>query len=1540
MIGRRPRSRRVRTPTVLQMEHTECGAAALAIVLGAFGRFVPLPELRTACGVTRDGSTAINILRAARGYGLIAKGYRKDLDELSSVSLPCIAFWKFNHFVVVEGFDQRQVYLNDPATGPRTATHEEFDRAYTGVILTFTPGPDFQQGGSRPRLLGSLRRLLDGSEAGASYLILATLACSVPGLLVPVFLQLFIDNYLIGDQHQWLEPLLIGLAVATVLGAALTWLQRQCLVRLETRLALRTSGQMLWHLLRLPIEFYHQRLTSEIGTRVTLNDRLARVVSGELAIALLNVITVALYAALMAWYDRPLTLISLALAAANLAILVRVGRLREDSRRRLLEARGRLFGTSVAGLRMIESLKVAGGESDFFARWAGLQASIANAEQELGVATQPLLVFPSLLAAINMIAVLTIGGLQVIDGQLSLGMLAAFQSLAVGMMLPVNRLVRLGGLLQEVNGDWERLNDVFLQTPDRQAATKPSESDGPSPLLGPASQLTGHVELRSVSFGYDRLAPPLIADFNLALAPGARVALVGSTGSGKSTIARLVAGLYEPWAGEILFDGQPRDQIARARFTHSLATVDQEIFLFDGTVRENLTLWDSSVPTADLVGAARDACIYDVIASRPGGFEGPVAEDGRNFSGGERQRLEIARALVRNPRVVILDEATSALDPITEQEIDRNLRRRGCACLIIAHRLSTIRDCEEILVLERGKVVQRGTHDALIACDGAYARLIRAEMVERRGPADRQGTGPVRPHPEPLAAGEGTGSAVRLAAEAPVARGLVPSPADAVGDESPRYRAGRTGDTDSVGQGVVGRPGGGACLLPDPCLAQGGERARDKLPPRSRLNARPYASLAGLPRGKEGSAPANTGLLRACALVGAAQGIEIRGPTGVAAGDSLDPVEAIARASGVRARPVTLRPAWQHAEAGPLLGFLTDGERPVALLAGPRGRYFLVNPDSAQRTPVSADGAPELRPTAYQFYRSFPRRAVSARELLSFGLRGSRGDLLAALLLGLAGGALALLVPVAFARIVGAIIPIGARGQLLQLAAVLVVVVLATALFDFARGIALLRIETRLENTLQAAVWDRLLDLPVHFLRSYTAGDLANRALGIIGIRRALTNTVVTSVLGVIFSVFSLGLLFYFDVALALLACALLVTTLAITFLLSRALLPFERLLYHLQGNLAGLVPQLLGGIAKLRVAGAEARAFRHWAADYANQRETSFELGRLTSWLSVTDAVMPIVATGAILGLVAWRAPAMPIGTLLGFYAAFASLLTAMLQMSTAWTSALPTVPVYERLKPILAALPEATARHQEPGVLSGSIEICGASFRYAPDSPLALDGVSLRCAPGEFVAIVGPSGSGKSTLLRLMLGFEHPECGTVRLDGNDLASVDARAVRRQIGVVLQNGKLLPGDVFTNIVGAARLTRDDAWRAARLAGLAEDIERLPMGMHTVVVEDGATFSAGQRQRLMIARAVATRPRILLFDEATSALDNRTQDLVSQSLKQLDATRIVIAQRLSTIAGADRIYVLRDGRVVQTGTYAELMNQPGTFADLARRQLS
>jgi NHLM bacteriocin system ABC transporter peptidase/ATP-binding protein len=719
--ARRPR--RVRTPTVLQMEAVECGAAALAIVLAFHRRWVPLEQLRVACGVSRDGSKASNVVKAARTFGLEAKGFKKEPGGLRGIQPPMILHWNFNHFVVLEGFGRRRVFLNDPASGPRQVSEEELDQAFTGVVLTFRPGPEMKAGGEAPSLMGALRKRLSGMRAALAFVLLTGLLLVLPGLAVPAFSKVFVDDVLLAGHREWLGPLLALMAATALASGALTWLQQAYLLRLETKMALAGSSHFLWHILRLPLEFFNQRYAGDVSSRVAINDQVAVLLSRDLASSVLGAMVMVFYLILMLRYDVLLTLVGVAIVSLNIAALRYVSRRRVDGNRRLLHDRGKMVATAIGGLQMIETLKAMGAESDLFARWAGYQAKVVNARQDLERYTQELGMVPPTLAALNTAAILGVGGLRVIDGGLTLGGLVAFQVLMAGLMAPVERLVNLGSQLQTAEGDMARLDDVLRYRTEAVPTTAAAAALPPeSPV-----RLSGHLELRNVSFGYSRLDPPLIEGFNLTLRPGARVALVGGSGSGKSTIAKLVLGLYQPWSGEILFDGQPRHEVPRLLLTSSLAVVDQTIFLFAGSVRDNLTLWDATVPLPEVIAAARDACVHEVVAAKIGGYDSPVHEDGSNFSGGQRQRLEIARALVGRPTLLVLDEATSALDPTTEGLIDQNLRRRGVTCLIIAHRLSTIRDADEIIVLDRGKVAQRGTHEQLKDIAGAYAQLISAE---------------------------------------------------------------------------------------------------------------------------------------------------------------------------------------------------------------------------------------------------------------------------------------------------------------------------------------------------------------------------------------------------------------------------------------------------------------------------------------------------------------------------------------------------------------------------------------------------------------------------------------------------------------------------------------------------------------------------------------------------------------------------------------------------------------------------------------------
>jgi NHLM bacteriocin system ABC transporter peptidase/ATP-binding protein len=709
-----------RTPTILQMEAVECGAAALAMVLAHYGAWVPLEQLRVACGVSRDGSKASNIIKAARSFGFVAKGFRKEPSALHEMPMPCIIHWNFNHFVVLEGIHGDRVYINDPAIGRRRIDIAELDLAFTGVVLTMERTEAFKRLGKKPQGLRLLLRELRGSKQAVGLLVVLSFSLIVPNIIAAGFSKIFVDDILIQRNTGWLVPLLIGMAVTAAFRAILAAARQSLLLRLQTKLAVVMISRFLWHVMSLPVEFFTQRHAGDVASRVGANEQISRLLSGGIAANALNLTSIFFFAAAMAIYDLPLAVIGVSMSLSNVLALRFIGERRQDLSRSLAIEQGKLVGATVSAVRTIETLKSSGLEDEAFGRWAGIQAKALNAEQQLGMSAIFLDMLPTLFSGLTVAAILGIGGLRVIEGSLTLGGLVAFQSLMASFSGPVTELVNYVGSFQTIRGALERLEDVYNYPPDKSGKDVVAADRFPP-------KLAGRVELGNIQFGYSILEPPLLADLSITVQPGSRVALVGASGSGKSTLAKLICGLYRPWAGEIRIDGWTVQEIPSQVFANSVAYVDQDVFLFEGTARDNLTLWDSTVTEADLSQALKDAAIHEDIATRPGNYDCYVNEGGTNFSGGQRQRIEIARALVSNPSVLVLDEATAALDPITEKAIDDNLRRRGCTCIIVAHRLSTIRDCDEIIVLEQGKIAERGTHEQLIMAQGTYAKLVAQE---------------------------------------------------------------------------------------------------------------------------------------------------------------------------------------------------------------------------------------------------------------------------------------------------------------------------------------------------------------------------------------------------------------------------------------------------------------------------------------------------------------------------------------------------------------------------------------------------------------------------------------------------------------------------------------------------------------------------------------------------------------------------------------------------------------------------------------------
>lgn len=713
---------RKRTPTLIQMEAVECGAACLGIILGYWGRYVPLEKLRLDTGVSRDGSNALNMIKGGRDYGLEAKGYRKSLEELYTIDSPAVVLWELNHFVVIEGFGKNKVYINDPAVGPRTVSYEELDESYSGIVITFTPTEAFEKGGKPLSLSKELYARLKKVRLPLSYLLIAGICLVLPGLALPAFSRIFVDQVLVMHILDWKWHFLSSVLLVAIIGGALTWLQAYFLNRINGRLAIQFSSEFLWHLLRLPIAFYTQRFSGEIAYRSTLNNKVAKKMTGALATTIIDLIVILFYGVVMLMYDFLIGAVGFLAAFLNLGVFLWIQRSRIDAYARFQQEQGKWIGNSIGALQQMETIKAIGIESDTFARYAGYYTKNLNALQEISKKDALLGTVPILLQALSIAALLTIGSVRVMEGKLSFGMLIALQTLMISFLTPIARFVNFGQTMQNIKSEIERLNDVLRNKVDpiykaRQAQT----------TTGGILKLEGYLEFRNVTFGYSLLAAPLIEKLSFTIKPGQRLALVGPSGCGKSTIAKLACGLFQPWEGEILYDGKPLDEISADVFYHSLGHVDQEIFLFSGTIRENITLWNSVVTEEMIVQAAEASAIHDEIMQREGGYDNILTEGGRNLSGGQRQRLEIARSLIYSPSLLVMDEATSALDSETEKHISDRIRRSGCSVVMIAHRLSTIQDCDEILVLEKGKVVQRGNHQQLKSESGLYRQLIESE---------------------------------------------------------------------------------------------------------------------------------------------------------------------------------------------------------------------------------------------------------------------------------------------------------------------------------------------------------------------------------------------------------------------------------------------------------------------------------------------------------------------------------------------------------------------------------------------------------------------------------------------------------------------------------------------------------------------------------------------------------------------------------------------------------------------------------------------
>ena len=708
----------VKTPTVFQMEATECGAASLAMVFAYFGKHIPLEKMRIETGVSRDGCNAGNIMRCAKKFGFDCHGYRKEPDELKELKPPCIIHWNFNHFVVLEGFKGKSVYINDPAMGRRKISTEEFDEAFTGIVLTFEPTHSFTKEKKKSTFFSFVKKRINGQVSTLIKLIFIGFLLVFPGLIIPITSQVFIDDVLVGGNKDIFLGVILFLIGSVLIQGTLAFYRSLILAKLQKKMVLLSARDFLNHMFRLPISFFDQRYMGDLSSRVSNNANVSVFLSGSLAETTLNILVVAFYLVLLFLYSPILTGVALISVAVNVVVVKLTSNMITNASTKFQQDAGKLSGAVCAGLSITSTLKASGAENEYISRILGYNAKTISTEQKISRSQHIINAIPHAVKMLADVIILLLGGTLVINGKMTAGMLIAFTALFGSFSEPIDKLVGFVKSIQTTKADVNRVEDIMNYPLDSKFQENLEKQNM-------NNKLEGSVELSDVSFGYSRLKPPIVSDFSFKISCGQSIAFVGSSGCGKSTISKVISGLYSPWGGKIYFDGIEAEKIPNEIINASISTVSQNITLFSGSIRDNLTMWNDSVSESDMIAAAKDACIHDIISQKTGAYEYRLSEGGSNLSGGQRQRLEIARALVTNPTVLIMDEATSALDPIVEKQIIDNIKRRGCTCIIVAHRLSAIRDCDQIIVMSGGKIIQRGTHDELSKVDGHYKNFVK-----------------------------------------------------------------------------------------------------------------------------------------------------------------------------------------------------------------------------------------------------------------------------------------------------------------------------------------------------------------------------------------------------------------------------------------------------------------------------------------------------------------------------------------------------------------------------------------------------------------------------------------------------------------------------------------------------------------------------------------------------------------------------------------------------------------------------------------------
>lgn len=1392
--------------TFLQTQTTECGLGSIAMILAHHGRFVTMEELRQVSGVSRDCVNAADLVRIARHYGLAVKVLRKEPEQLAGLGFPLIAYLNFIHFVVVEDVTEDEVWFNDPACGRHRVPREAFHESFTGIVLTFSPGPDFQPGGEPPDTFANVRRFLAGS--GTPWLLAALLAGALLTAPLVWFALAFGDiaDRLFGTGRDFPMPALLGMGLAVALRAGLQFLQSWTLSRLEIELCRKRLPALVKHLLALPYAFFVYRIPAVLHRRIYDNELVANLLCVGILPALFNLPGLLLPLAALFYYDTAAAYSISGLVAAYLLVLALLFQGKAGAFRSKRDQDDVAWMNLAHALRNYESFKTGGSDREFFNGSMSACANKVKLRQEYGWFQGLSALAPDLFAALMVLTVLVCASSGMADGSLSIGGFFAMLVLASSLHSPMRDLAGLHGKLDTLRLVLPPIDDLVDQVPNRRE--QPDAKQQADSLSGPILSAT------AISFGFTKVKPPLLQEVSVAIAPGEQLGITGPSGGGKSTLAELLIGLHRPWSGEVLLDGRPLSLLSREQLSGEIAWVNKHPFFFSGTVRENLCLWDEGFSDDDIQLAIRDACLDETIAHCPDGLDTMMMPRASNFSGGQRQRLEIARVLLRKPRILVLDEATDGLDHALEQRLRANLKRRGMTLIIVSHRASTLAACDRVLRMVNGRLAS----DGIIAA--ADVPPISLDFAAEEDPKP-----PLRPPGD------------RRVALLQVFRQV----AAAVGEHSPD--------------------------LPLELLDAEGPEVDEK------------------------------GIIT------------------------------LARHNRIPVRAVRFVVSkWWRLDHGPLIAFTCDGHRPVAVLPRKGGGYRIHDPEIGEAQAVTAQ---DLEPRAFMLHTRFleTRKQPLRFFLHDFSRIGT--DLRTALIASLVLAALAVGTPLAGYALFAEVLPFADTGSGRQWGIGLALLGAGIILLEVIRLLALHRLEGRLEVSACSALYQQVMRIRPLFFREHDPEQVARSLNCVPRVLEALRNGSLRRLLGGFGGLAGLAVIAWFSGWLAVAALLLLLPLAIVPPLLMRLRLPWQQPHFNQRLDSHQFLFELFKGAPRLRQAGREHAAMAHWQQGYFKEKAMALRIQRSERlsccfadaypWLATAGFIGAIIIQG---GLVDSGGPAM--ARLAAVFLAFQSAVFAVHGFALALSDMAKALPQLDQLTPLAAASVEPVGLPQNPAKQNGAVEMRGLSFTYPGCKTPTLKDVSLRIEPGQFVALAGPSGSGKSTLLRLLLGFYPADAGVIVRNGESGNEENLSAWREQVGAVLQDDQLeIAMSVRGHILGDAFYNMAEIREAARLAMLEPDINAMPMGIQSIV--DSDKVSTGQKQRLLIARRLLRRPKLLILDEATNALPEDIQAELLANLRKLGIACLLVSHRASTIATADRVYLMDAGSVVWSGTPGEFV---------------